>query len=260
MSFNSLLYTVNNRVATLTLNRPDRYNAFNEELSYELMDGLKQARKDADVRVIVITGAGDKAFCSGQDLKDIAGQKRSLGQSVEKRYAPLVKLVQAIDKPVIARVNGVAAGAGAGLVMAADLSVASETASLVFAFINIGLVPDTGSSWSLAHRLPPQKAYEIATLGDKLTAAQALALGLINRVVPADQLDETVTQLAEAYAEKPPIALALTKKMLREATHRTMDQMLLQEQYYQEIAGNTEDYREGTAAFVEKRKAVFTGK
>lgn len=260
MSYKTLLYSVENRVATLTLNRPDRFNAFNEELSYELMDSLKQARRDPTARVIVITGAGDKAFCSGQDLKDIAGQKRSLGESVEKRYAPLVRLMQSIEKPIIARVNGVAAGAGAGLVLAADLSVASETASLVFAFINIGLVPDTGSTWQLAHRLPPHKAFEIATRGERITAAEALGLNLINRVVPADQLDAEVAALAAVYADKPPVALSLTKKMLHKAATATLDQTLLLEQYYQEIAGNTEDYAEGVQAFVAKRPPVFQGK
>lgn len=260
MAYNSLLYNVENRIATLTLNRPDRFNAFNEELSYELMDGLKQARKDPEARVIVITGAGDKAFCSGQDLKDIAGQKRSLGESVEKRYAPLVRLMQSIEKPIIARVNGVAAGAGAGLVMAADLSVASENASLVFAFINIGLVPDTGSSWQLAKRLPPHKAFEIATRGDRINAQEALGLNLLNRVVPHDKLDEEVNALAAHYADKPPVALMLTKKMLHKGATATLDEMLLLEQYYQEIAGNTEDYAEGVNAFVEKRKAEFKGR
>lgn len=259
--YNTLEFSVENGAATIALNRPDRYNAINTEMSFELIDALKKCKKDAEVRVVVLTGAGEKAFCSGQDLKDVQGSDtRSLGDSVEKRYNPVLRLIAQTEKPFIARVNGVAAGAGAGLALACDLSVASDTASFVFAFVNIGLVLDTGTSYTLPRLVNKKKAFELATLGEKISAAEALDLGMINRVVPPQELDGVVSDLARKYAEKPPVALGLIKRMLNRSIYSSLDEMLETEMYCQEMAGRSEDYKEGVNAFVEKRKPVFRGK
>ncbi|MCE3008703.1 MAG: enoyl-CoA hydratase-related protein [Bacteroidetes bacterium] len=258
--FEHVLYELSDGILTLTLNRPEVYNAFNDPMSYALIDALKAARKDPAVRVLVLTGAGDKAFCSGQDLKAIAGKQRSLADSVEKRYNPIARLLYTIEKPIIARVNGVAAGAGAGIVLACDLAIAAEHASFVFAFANIGLVPDTATSFALPRLVGRRKAFELATLGSKIPAAEALQYGFVNRVVPADQLDATVAELAQLYRDKAPIAIGLIKRMLLKSAHADLEDMLQMEAYCQQIAGSTEDYAEAVSAFNEKRKPLFAGK
>jgi 2-(1,2-epoxy-1,2-dihydrophenyl)acetyl-CoA isomerase len=258
--YNSLLFEVQERIATITLNRPERYNAFNNELSFELIDALKKCDKDAAIRVVVITGAGDKAFCSGQDLKDVAGVERSLGDSVNRRYNPMTRAIINMEKPVIARVNGVAAGAGAGIVLAADVAIAADTASLLFAFVNIGLVLDSGSSFTLPRLTGRKKAFELATLGERISAQEALELGLVNRVVPAAELDAVTREWAVKYSEKAPKSLALIKRMLNRSHHSSLEHMLEMEMYCQEIAGNSGDYLEGVMAFTQKRKPNFTGK
>lgn len=249
-------------VARLTLNRPESYNAFNNELSFALLDQLKKINRDPAVRVVVVTGAGEKAFCSGQDLKDSAASmgSRNLGVSVATRYNPLVRAVVGSPKPFIARINGAAAGAGAGLALACDFAIAAEHAYLLFAFVNIGLVPDTGSSYSLTRLVGLRKAMEYAVLGEKIPAAQAVQDGLINRVVPAAELDATVDALAERLAAAPTKAIGYIKKMLHEATQRDLEHALASEQHHQELAGYTEDMIEGVTAFVQKRKPAYKGK
>lgn len=255
-----LLYEVKDNIATITLNRPDRYNAFDNDLSFKFIDILKQCRKDPEVRVIVITGSG-KAFCSGQDLKDVQGQKnRSLGASVEKRYNPMVKLIVETEKPFVCRMNGVAAGAGASIALACDYIIASEKASMVWAFANIGLVLDSGSSYFLPRQVGRQKAFELATLGEKISAQTALELGLVNQVVAAEELDEKVNEIAGRYAVAPTKAIGLIKRMLNRSFNSDLAQMLEMEKHGQEIAGRSGDYKEGVAAFVEKRKPNYTGK
>lgn len=257
--YNTILYTVEQSIATITFNRPDRYNAFNNEMSFEFIDALKKSRNDSNVRVIVITGAGDKAFCSGQDLKDVHGVSRSLGESVAARYNPMTELIIGIEKPVITRVNGVAAGAGAGVVMASDFSIMSETASMLFAFINIGLVMDSGSSYTLPRLVGKKKAFELATMGERISAQEAFQMGLVNRLVPVAELDSVTQQIARAYAEKAPKALALIKRMLTRSFQSSLAEMLEMEMFCQEIAGNSGDYKEGVTAFIEKRKPNYTG-
>ncbi|NBV13280.1 MAG: 2-(1,2-epoxy-1,2-dihydrophenyl)acetyl-CoA isomerase [Sphingobacteriia bacterium] len=256
--YQTLLFQIEENICTITLNRPDRFNAFNEEMSKEFMDALKLAEKDVEVRVIIITGAG-KAFCSGQDLKDISGQKRSLADSIERRYNPMIRKVTGIEKPIICRLNGVAAGAGASLAMACDMIIASTDAALLQAFVNIGLVPDSGSSFFLPRLVGRQKAFEIAALGDKINAQQAFDLGLINYLVSPEELDAQVLLYSKRFAAAATKAVGLIKRMLNRSFESTLDDMLEMEKYCQEIAGNSNDYREGVAAFNEKRKPLFTG-
>jgi 2-(1,2-epoxy-1,2-dihydrophenyl)acetyl-CoA isomerase len=254
-----LQYEVRDKVATITLNRPERYNAFDNPLSFEFIDALKEARKDAGVRAIVLTGAG-KAFCSGQDLQAVAGTKRSLGESVDKRYNPMIRLITQTEKPFICRMNGVAAGAGASIALACDYVIAVDTASMVFAFANIGLVLDSGSSYFLPRLVGRQKAFEIATLGEKIPIAEAHRLGLVNQVVAADQLDAAVGAIAQRYANAPTKAIGLIKRMLNRSFESSLEEMLEQEKFGQEIAGRTEDYQEGVNSFVEKRKPNYQGR
>lgn len=258
--YNTIQYEIANGIATLTMNRPDRFNAFNEAMSAEFIDALKKTAKDDSVRVLVITGAG-KAFCSGQDLKDVEGAKgRSLADSVVRRYNPMILGIREMAKPVIAKVNGVAAGAGASLAFACDYIVAAENAVFVEAFVNIGLVLDSGGAYFLPHGVGYHKAFELATLGEKFTAAEAKEWGIVNKVVSAEQLDETVQALAARYAAGATKSIGMIKKMLNKASTSTLAEMLQQEAWYQEIAGRSEDYKEGVAAFNEKRKPEFKGK
>ena len=257
--FNNLLLDIENNVATITLNRPDVFNAFNDEMSYELQDALKLVTKDDNVRVVVITGAG-KAFCSGQDLKAISGSKyRSLSDSLYKRYNPIIRAIRNMPKPVICKLNGVGAGAGCSLALACDMIIAAENASLIEVFVNVGLVLDSGSSYFLPRLVGSTKAFELATMGSKVTAEEALKLGMINKVVPLDQLDEAVKSVTDYYAKAPTKAIGLMKKMLNKSFNSDLDTMLDYEAYCQEIAGNSADYKEGVQAFVEKRKAEFKG-
>ncbi len=260
MNFQFLTFAVADGVATITLNRPEVYNALNDAITYELQDALKAAAKDEAVRVVVLTGAG-KAFCSGQDLKAVAGQeKRSFMESLHKRYNPIIRAMKSLPKPIVARVNGVAAGAGCSLALACDIIVASEEATLIEVFINIGLVPDSGSSYFLPRLVGMAKAFELCSMGSRVKAAEALQLGLINKVVPADQLDAAVKEYTDYFATAPTKAIGLIKKMLDKSTTSTLEEMLEYEAYCQEIAGTSKDYKEGVTAFLEKRKPAFEGK
>lgn len=260
MNFQFLTFAVQDGVGTITLNRPDVYNALNDGITYELQDALKAVAKDDAVRVVVLTGAG-KAFCSGQDLKAASGgEKRSFMDSLHKRYNPIIRAMRSLPKPIIARLNGVAAGAGCSLALACDLIVAAEEATLIEVFINIGLVPDSGSSYFLPRLVGMAKAFELCSMGSRVKAQEALALGLVNRVVPADQLDAAVKEYTDFYSSAPTRAIGLIKKMLDKASTSTLEEMLEYEAYCQEIAGSTQDYKEGVTAFLEKRKAHFTGK
>lgn len=259
MTFECITYTLENGIATITLNRPDVFNAFNDAQSYELQDAFKQAKRDDSVRVVILTGAG-KAFCSGQDLKAIASsENRSLSDSLYKRYNPIILAMRELPKPIVCRLNGVAAGAGCSLALASDIIVASENASLIEVFINVGLVLDSGSSYFLPRIVGSARAFEMSTMGSKVNARQAFEWGMINKVVPAEELDAAVAEYANYYAQAPTKAIAMMKKMLNKSFHSDLNTMLEYEAFCQELAGRSDDYKEGVRAFNEKRKPEFKG-
>ncbi len=258
--FEHLLYQNQQGICTITLNRPDVFNALNDKLTYELQDAFAQATADENIRVVVLTGAG-KGFCSGADLKAAASRPiQSYAEEVRKRYNPFISAMRNMPKPIIGKLNGVAAGAGCSLALACDLIIASEEASLAEIFIGIGLVLDSGSAYFLPRLTGSAKAFELATMGTKLTATEALHFGMINKVVPNDQLDTVVSQLAGYYATAPTKAIGLIKQLLNKSFHSSLEEMLEWEAVYQDIAGQTEDHKEGIRAFMEKRKPAFKGK
>lgn len=260
MDFKFITYQVADGVATITLNRPEVYNALNDGITYELQDAWKAVAKDEAVRVVVLTGAG-KAFCSGQDLKDSASQgKRSFLDSLHKRYNPIITAMRQLPKPIVCRLNGVAAGAGCSMALACDVIVAAEESTLIEVFINIGLVPDSGSAYFLPRLVGMAKSFELCSMGSKVLALEALKIGLVNKVVPMVELDSAVKSYTDYYAKAPTKAIGLIKKMLNKSGTSTLEEMLEYEAYLQEIAGDTHDHKEGVQAFLEKRKPAFQGK
>lgn len=259
MDYKYLEYQSHGAVSRVTLNRPEVYNALNDQLTFELQDALRKIQADDTCRVVVLTGAGN-AFSSGQDLKGISPDSGfSFKTAIERRYNPIIRLMRGLPKPIICRLNGVAAGAGCSLALACDLIVASETAAMSQAFVNIGLVPDSGSAFFLPRLTGLANAFELATTGRKIPASEALRLGLVNKVVPADKLDEAVNEYVQYYESAPTKAVGLIKQMLYRSGTSGLEDMLTYEAYCQEIAGNTADHAEGVKAFLEKRKPVFKG-
>lgn len=259
MAYQFLTCEVTGGIATITLNRPDVYNALNDEITFELQEALKSCAKDAGVRVVVLTGAG-KAFCSGQDLKSAAGQKRSFMDSLHRRYNPIIRAMRNLPKPILCRLNGVAAGAGCSLALACDMIIASEEATLIEVFVNIGLVPDSGSSYFLPRLVGMSKAFELCAMGNKLKASEAHRLGIVTKVVPAGELDAAMKEYTDYFSKAPTRAIGIIKKMLNKSATSGLDEMLDYEAYCQETAGSTHDHQEGVKAFLEKRKPEFLGK
>jgi 2-(1,2-epoxy-1,2-dihydrophenyl)acetyl-CoA isomerase len=247
-------------VATLTLNRPDKLNSFTRTMHEELSTALDQVEA-SKARALVITGAG-RGFCAGQDLADLdftPGAMTNLGVLIDRYFNPLVRRLQASPLPVIAAVNGIAAGAGANLAMACDLIVAARSASFVQAFVKIGLVPDSGGTWFLPRRVGEARALGLALTGDKLGAEQAEAWGLVWKVVEDDQLQSAALKLASQLAQQPAKAIAAIKHAIRAAANNTLDQQLDLERDVQRELGDSHDYAEGVAAFKEKRPPRFDG-
>lgn len=249
-------------VGTITLNRPDVYNALNEQMKRELNEAMKAVEKDPEIRCVVLRGSGDKAFCSGQDLKEHSGTdtKRSLKQSLETMYNPLVRRMRTMEKPIIGMINGVAAGAGMSLALACDMRIMADTARMIEVFIRIGLVPDSGSHWFLPRLVGMAKAFEYAALGQDISAAEAERVGLVNKVVPAAELESATMELAARLAKAPTRAIGLIKRTLNKSLTADLDTLLAYEAVIQEIASGTEDHREGVTAFLEKRPADFRGR
>ena len=257
----TILYSVAGNIATLTFNRPEVRNAFNDQMAAELQAALKNAERDEAVRCLVITGAG-QGFCAGQDLAAIRdrGEEVSFRDHLTKTYNPIVSKLRSIEKPVIAAINGAAAGAGWGMALACDIRYASAAAKFRLAFIGIGLAPDSGTSYFLPRLVGLGKALELAYTNDLVDAATALSLGLVNKVVPADQLLPAALELAEKLAHGPTRGLGLTKRAMNHALTTPLNEALDYEAFLQEIAGRSVDHHEGVQAFLEKRTPNFTGK
>jgi 2-(1,2-epoxy-1,2-dihydrophenyl)acetyl-CoA isomerase len=246
-------------VLTLTLNRPDALNSFTVEMKEALLAAFKDAGRDREVRVVVLTGAG-RAFSAGQDLKERQGPATTdLGTELRLRYNPIVLAMRRLEKPIIGAINGVAAGAGVSVALACDIVIAADNASFIEAFARVGLVPDTGSTWIVPRLVGPARAAEMMFTADPVDASTAERIGLVNRVVGADKLLDEATTLAQRLARSAPIALALAKRALSRAFEMDLEQALDFEAQLQSIAGRSADHQEGVAAFVEKRQPKFRG-
>ena len=263
MTYETILFELTGGIARLTLNRPDRLNSFNSAMHAEVRDALARLASDGSARVLVLTGAG-RGFCAGQDLNDRAvapdGAGVDLGDSIEKNYKPLVLTLRGLPLPVIAAVNGVAAGAGANIALACDMVIAAKSASFVQAFAKLGLVPDSGGTWFLPRLLGNARALGLAFLGDKLSAEQAAQWGLIWKCVDDAELTKTVDELARHLATAPTRGLARTKQAIYQSWSHSLEEQLDVERDYQRELGKSADYAEGVAAFTAKRPPKFTGR
>lgn len=254
-----LLYQVQAGVCTITLNRPEVYNALSPALIQEITQAFEQAKEDENIRVVVLTGAGDKAFSSGADLKKGLDGSTSLGESLRKNYNPMILAIRNLPKPVICRLNGIAAGAGCSLALACDMIIASETAKMSQIFISIGLIVDAGSSFFLPKLVGSQKAFELCSTGRVVDVQECLSLGLVNSVVAEEDLDAAVAKMATQYANAPTLAIGLLKKVLNQSYSSSLEEMLELEAIHQDLAGKTHDFGEGVMAFLQKRKPQFKG-
>jgi len=263
MAYETIEFEITDGVAVLTLNRPDRMNSFNTEMHAEVRDALKQVKKDQAVRCLLITGNG-RGFCAGQDLSDRNvdpnAEMPNLGESIEKNYNPLIRTLQGLEMPVICAVNGVAAGAGANIAFACDIVLAARSASFIQAFCKIGLVPDSGGTWTLPRLVGHARAMALSMLGDKISAEQAQSWGMIWQVIDDEQLKDEALSLAKRLATQPTKGLALIKRAIQSSWDNSFDEQLDLERDLQTLAGRTEDYREGVKAFMEKRQPDFKGK
>ncbi len=257
MKFNKL--NIENSIAEITLNNPEVLNSFNMEMSLELIDLLSNLNKNNEVRVVILTGAG-RAFCAGQDLQEAISGKYKIIEIVQKQYNKIINGITSLEKPVIAMVNGVAAGAGANIALACDFVIASDKSSFIQAFSKIGLIPDSGGTFILPRLVGIAKAKELLMLGDKISASDAEKIGMILKCIEMEQLRSHTFELAKRLAKMPTKALALTKLALQNSFSNSLTEQLNLEAELQNIAGNTYDYKEGVAAFLEKRQPIFEGR
>ena len=263
MAYESILFEQDGGVLTITLNRPDKLNAFTDKMLGELIDAFKAADRDASVRAVLLTGAG-RGFCPGQDLADARQRQESadgmsFGEHLRHTYNPLILRMRQHSKPIIGAINGVAAGAGMSLAMACDIRIAAESASFLQAFVKVGLIPDSGSTWMLPRLVGTTRALELMLSGRKIDAKEALEIGLVNRVVPDADLMATARQTASEYAAAPTKAIGYIKRALDFASTNGLETTLDNEADLQEIAGRTADHQEGIASFLEKRPPQFKG-
>ncbi|WP_455231292.1 2-(1,2-epoxy-1,2-dihydrophenyl)acetyl-CoA isomerase PaaG [Geopseudomonas aromaticivorans] len=263
MSFEHILFSIEQGVASLTLNRPEQLNSFNAAMHQEVREALEQVRQNTEVRCLLITGAG-RGFCAGQDLSDRnvapGSAAPDLGESIEKNYNPLIRSLRDLPLPVICAVNGVAAGAGANIALACDIVLAARSASFIQAFCKIGLVPDSGGTWTLPRAVGMARAKALALLGERLSAEQAEQWGMIWRCVDDAALLDEALKLARQLATQPTYGLALIKRALNASASNSFDEQLDLERDLQRLAGRSEDYREGVSAFMAKRTPEFKGR
>lgn len=264
MNYDTIITQQKDNVLEITLNRPTALNAINDKMGEELLSALRQADKDKTVRCVVISGAG-RAFSAGEDVQGLkerygGGHHPSLGDHLRKKYHPLISAIRNMEKPVIARLNGIAAGSGASIALACDFRIAAEEAGLKQAFIGVGLVPDSGSSYFLSRMAGPAKATELIMTGRTLKAHEAQQLGLVNEVVTTAELNKTVDDLARRLANGPTKALGYSKRLINRASTMDLADAMEYEAQHQDIAGKTADHLEAVNAFLEKRDPKFTGK
>ena len=255
----SILFEINNGVASVTLNRPDKFNSFNREMALLLQQILDECATNISIRSIYLTGAG-KAFCAGQDIGELTGDNAiEMARILAEHYNPIVKKIREIAIPVVCAVNGVAAGAGANVALCCDIVVATETASFIQAFSKIGLIPDSGGTYTLPRLIGWQKASALMLTGEKVPAPQAEKLGMIYKVFSAETFEEESKKIASTLAQMPTKALAYTKYALNQSFINSWEEQLLLEDEFQQKAAATKDYKEGISSFLEKREAKFRG-
>ncbi len=258
MTYSKIKVDLADGVATITLNRPDKLNSFDREMSLEVIAALDACKEDSSVRAVLITGEG-RAFSAGQDLAEAIAPGTKIEDILTTQYNPVVRRIRELSKPVIAAVNGVAAGAGANIAYACDLTIAAESAKFIQSFINIGLIPDSGGTFTLPRLVGMQRAFGQMILAPKVSAKEAEAMGMIWKAVPDAELMNEATALVKKLAQMPTKAIALTKEALNHSMSNSLDQQLDTENELQSIAGASHDYNEGVKAFLEKRKPMFKG-
>ena len=256
--YSKIHYSVIEGVATISLNRPDKLNSFDREMALETIAALDAAKDDASVRAVVLTGEG-RAFCAGQDLAEAIAPGTKIEEIISTQYNPIVRRLRNLPKPVVCAVNGVAAGAGANIAYACDLTLAAESTTFIQSFINIGLIPDSGGTFTLPRLVGMQRAFGQMILAPKVSAKEAEALGMIWKAVPDSELMNEAIALAKKLAVMPTKAIALTKEALNRSQNTSLDTQLDHENELQSIAGRSHDYNEGVKAFLEKRKPVYKG-
>lgn len=256
----SVLFQKENGVGYITLNRPEKYNSYNREMALLLQQYLDECEKDDEVRCIYLTGAG-KGFCAGQDLSEAMNPSpEDFERMVRENYNPVILKLRNIEKPIVAAVNGVAAGAGANFALACDIVLASQSASFLQAFSKIGLIPDSGGTYFLPRLVGMQRAAALMMTGDKVSATEAVSMGMAYKCFPDDVFEDECKKIAVTLAQMPTKGIGLTKRLLNQTYNNDLQQQLEMEKVTQAVAGGTHDFKEGVQAFLEKRKPVFTGK